>query len=119
MAYTNQTFEQFVSLIVHRGINNIDNVMLRQVANELWTTSIVPDLGRVPAELRADAGYLIDRLTRYNAIDQSREVEILTALAPWQDQIEHDASPLCRDPLAQEWGASGDLPKSRLVAIRT
>lgn len=113
-----RTFEEQVTQIAHRGLANADCVALREVADRLWSSRHIPDLRQVPPELRADAGYLIERLTRFNILDQAREIEILSALAPWQDESEHQSPPSCRDPLAQEWGASSALSSRQMIALR-
>ncbi|MFZ2267970.1 MAG: hypothetical protein WAV95_10390 [Azonexus sp.] len=112
-----ETFEQLVAVIVECGLAKVNTSVLGRIANELWYSGHVPDLGLVPPELRGDAGYLIERLTRFNILDQEREAEILVALAPWQDQIEQESAPHCRDPLAHEWGASADLRTGALIAL--
>ncbi|MGE5472569.1 MAG: hypothetical protein ACM3X0_17390 [Bacteroidota bacterium] len=117
MPYTNQTFEQKLALLAYRGLANADVPALREIADCLWHSRYVPDLGLVPSELRQDAGYVVDRLTRFNVLDQAREIEILAALAPWQDKVDRDAVPGCRDPLAQEWGAHADLSRWQLMAL--
>ncbi|MCG2578686.1 hypothetical protein LZ012_16935 [Dechloromonas sp. XY25] len=111
------TFEEQVAQIADRGLANADCVALRLVADRLWRSRHIPDLRQVPPELRADAGYLIERLTRFNNLDQGREIEILAALAPWQDESEHQSPASCRDPLAQEWGASSALSSRQLIAL--
>lgn len=116
MPCLNQNFEEQVSLIAYRGLAHVDAGTLRDVANYLWHSRHVPDLSRVPVQLRADAGYLIERLTRFNVLDAARETEILAALAPWQDECNQESAPSCRDPLAQEWGASSDLSSRQLLA---
>lgn len=104
--------------IAGRGLANADRAALREIADRLWHSRHVPDLRQVPPELRADSGYLIERLTRFNILDQARETEILSALAPWQDESESESPSSCRDPLAREWGASSDLSSRQLVALR-
>ena len=117
MLCIDQTFEQQVALTAHRGLARVDAASLREIADTLWHTHHIPDLSGVPAELRADAGYLIERLVRFNVLDRARRNEILEALAPWQDSSNREAASTCRDPLAQEWGASSDLTSRQLMAL--
>ena len=111
------TFEEQVTQIADRGLVNADCAALRLVADRLCRSRHIPDLRQVPPELRADAGYLIERLTRFNTLDQAREIEILSALAPWQDESEQQSPPGCRDPLAREWGASSALSSRQMIAL--
>lgn len=100
-------FENVLGQLVGRGFARADAGLLREVAERLWYDHTVPDLSKVPSSLRADAGYLVDRLSRFNVLSRSQKLAVLSALSPFKPA--QPKASACKDPLALAWGASSDL----------
>lgn len=107
MSNVNTEFEGVLGQLVGQGFTRADSGLLREVAERLWYSHSVPDLTKVPSRLRADAGYLVDRLARFNVLSKEQKLLVMTALSPFKP-IQPVAS-ACKDPLAVTWGASMDL----------
>ncbi len=103
--------ERMLGDVARQGFARVDPKLLRVVAERLWYTGEVPNLAKVRAALRPDAGYLVDRLARFNVLPKERKLRLLSAIRPFQPASPaHNAAAAGRkDPLAVAWGASMDL----------
>lgn len=101
-------FERMLASIARQGFAHADAALLRKVAERLWYGRSVPDLSQVQEKYRRDAGYLVDRLTRFNVVKVTRKQKVLAALTPFKPA---NTIPLqsYRDALASAWGASAEL----------
>lgn len=95
--------------VARQGLAHADAGLLRKVAEQLWYSLKVPDLGRLAPNLRPDAGYLVDSLVRFNVLTKEQKLKVLDALAPFKP--EKSSASCCKDPLAIAWGASSDLTR--------
>lgn len=102
------SLERLLAEVVVQGFANADHTLLRETAERLWYTCEVPDLALLPASHRAEAGYLVDRLARFNLLTKSRKLQILAALRPYRPGAAKSETHL-KDPLAAAWGSSMDL----------
>ena len=108
MTARNATFEKMLGDVVCQGLLRAESGLLRQVAERLWYGRSVPDLSKVPEPYRRDAGYLVDRLARFNVVKAARKEKVLAALLPYKPESAGQG-PFYRDVLAQAWGASWEL----------
>lgn len=108
------SFENELGEVARQGLARVDTVLLRKVAEQLWYSHKVPDLGRLAPNLRHDAGYLVDSLARFNVLNKEQKLRVLGALLPFKPTKTMASS--CKDPLAVAWGASSDLA-SRLAEL--
>ena len=104
------TLERMLGDVVRQGFARVDPTQLREVAERLWYGAEVPNLAEVPAQLRPDAGYLVDRLARFNVLPKEQKLRLLSAVRQYQPPSDPKAEMADRkDPLAVAWGASMDL----------
>jgi len=103
--------ERMLGDVVRQSFARVDPELLREVAERLWYAGEVPNLADVPAHLRPDAGYLVDRLARFNVLPKERKLRLLSAIRQFQPSSPTPKAEAagCKDPLAVAWGASMDL----------
>lgn len=103
--------ERMLGDVARQGFARVEPELLREVAERLWYEGEVPDLAEVPAKLRPDAGYLVDRLARFNVLPKERKLRLLAAVRQYQPSYPAHRTELAvrKDPLAVAWGASMDL----------
>lgn len=70
--------------VARQGVIRADADGLRALAEALWYGEDLPDLSRVAAEIRSDAGYLVDRLLRLGPSTKERKEALQTVIAPFQ-----------------------------------
>ncbi len=99
--------EGAIGEVARQGLMRAPFDLLRSVAEHLWYERDVPDLSKVAPELRPDAGYLVDRLARFNVLAKDQKLKVLDALAPYQPSNPPTSD--SKDPLAIKWGASADI----------
>ncbi len=103
-----QNYEQLLCALVSEGLSRAENGVLLQVAEGLWFESWVPDLSQLPEDLRHDAGYVLDRLARFNVVEKEQKQRVLFAIGPYKPNSS-ELSARHKDRLANEWGASEEL----------
>lgn len=105
------TLERMLGDVARQGFARVDAELLREVAERLWYADEVPDLAEVPAKLRPDAGYLVDRLARFNVLPKEQKLRLLSAVRQYQPLPSPPQAEVAdrKDPLAVAWGASMDL----------
>ena len=93
------------------GFAHVEPELLREVAERLWYEREVPNLAEVPAKLRPDAGYLVDKLARFNVLPKERKLRLLAAVRKYQPSSPAPRVDVAgrKDPLAVAWGASMNL----------
>jgi hypothetical protein len=84
---------------------------LKFVALALWYENFVPDVKTFKGVDAAQAGYLLDKLTRYNCLEHSQKDLLRSQLLSQLKQKKGNTSPTTnsRDMLVKEWGASVEL----------
>ena len=103
--------ERMLGDVARQGFARVDPELLREVAERLWYVGEVPNLAEVPAKLRPDAGYLVDRLARFNVLPKEQKLRLLSAVRQYQPPPPAPGAAVAgrKDPLAVAWGASMDL----------
>lgn len=103
--------ERMLGDVARQGFARVDPKLLREVAERLWYAGEVPNLAEVPAQLRPDAGYLVDRLARFNVLPKEQKLRLLSAVRQYQPPPSTPKAEVAdrKDPLAVAWGASMDL----------
>lgn len=76
--------ERMLGDVARQGFSRVDPELLREVAERLWYVGEVPNLAEVPAKLRPDAGYLVDRLARFNVLPKEQKLRLLSAVRQYQ-----------------------------------
>jgi len=109
MMLNREEFDEALAVLCSDGLARMDPALLLRVALTVWYTSLIPDLGKVPAADRADIGYLLDRLSRFNIMSKQRKLDLLGSLAPYKPISPPATMSACKDVLAIEWGASADM----------
>ena len=113
-------YEAMLVEVARQGLAHVSPEVLQQVAEGLWYQQWVPDLSQVPDKYRMDAGYVIDRLLRFNVLTKEQKLTVLSALEPYKPKLAQESS-TCKDPLAQLWGAHAELTPRfpELMALQT
>lgn len=101
-------YEAMLVEVARQCLAHVSSEVLQQVAEGLWYQQWVPDLSQVPDKYRMDAGYVVDRLLRFNVLTKEQKLTVLSALEPYKPR-ESKAATNCKDPLALSWGARADL----------
>lgn len=83
---------------------------LKTLALGLWFEEFTPEVKTLQGAKAAQAGYLLDKLTRYHCLDKSRKSLLRETLLPALEQQKGEplASP-ARDMLVRRWGVMNDL----------
>lgn len=107
--------------VCRQGLANANSRLLQDVAEQLWYSDEVPKLTLVQPSFRRDAGYLVDKLSRFNVLGKARKLALIGAVRPFMQQQSQPVNKACRDPLALEWGASTDLTRrmKELMPLQT
>lgn len=103
-----QNYEQLLCALVSEGLSRAENGVLLQVAEGLWFESWVPDLSQLPEDLRPDAGYVLDRLARFNVVEKEQKQRVISAIGSYKPNFS-ELLVRHKDKLANEWGASEEL----------
>ncbi len=109
MMLKREEFERALAVLCSDGLAWMDTDLLIRVAVTVWYSSHIPNLGKVPEPCRADIGYLLDRLSRFNIMSKERKLELLASLEPYRPASPPATESQCKDVRAIEWGACADL----------
>lgn len=82
MPIAHQTLKTQVLNIAFCQQDQADDGTLHQLANYLSLSRYIPEQGRIPPQLHAEAGYLI---SRFSAVDQARLLALVSAKSERQD----------------------------------
>ncbi|MGQ4276459.1 hypothetical protein ACQ5ES_05375 [Pseudidiomarina sp. E22-M8] len=102
--------KSFDSLVKNPTAQNAQ-VDLEKVAVALWYKGFVPKLDELDGVEAAQAGYVLDKLSRYNCLDTSNKVLLRAVLTELELKANKAPSRNSADMLANKWGASADLKK--------
>ncbi len=86
---------------------------LKSVALAIWYDNFIPDVKSLKGIDAAQAGYVLDKLTRYNCIETTQKGLLRTQLLSELKQNKGSSVTQnnARDMLVQEWGARVELKK--------
>ena len=103
---------EFETLVKHPNKPNTGE-SLKFVALALWYENFVPDVKPFKGIDAAQAGYVLDKLTRYNCLEHSQKDLLRSQLLSQLKQKKNGFAPAnnSRDMLVKEWGASVELKK--------
>ena len=77
---------------------------LEIIAYALWYSDFMPNIDNLICSHAAQAGFILDKLTRYNCLCKTKKQQIRSQLLPrLKVQIKNSPSTSNRDKLAQEW----------------
>ena len=101
---------EFETLVKHPNKPNTGE-RLKFVALALWYENFVPDVEKFKGVDAAQAGYLLDKLTRYNCLEHSNKDFLRSQLLSELKQKNGNTTTKTnsRDMLVKEWGASVEL----------
>lgn len=88
---------------------------VKTVALGLWYENFTPDFTQLPQnnlQSQCRAGYLIDRLLRYNCVSDERKQALFANLTALKAQLKPTANDNPQvEPLAKHWGLDQDLKR--------
>lgn len=84
---------------------------LKTVALALWYEGFVPDLENLEPADKGQAGFVVDKLTRYNCLEKSKKESVRSTLLPKLATASQagQAAGSVSDTLASYWGAHCNL----------
>jgi hypothetical protein len=74
----NYSGETALSKVARVGMSRVDSSTVEATALDVWYGSDVPDLSKVTGPHKKDVLFLVERLTYYNVVPQSRKKALLT-----------------------------------------
>ncbi|MDF0749897.1 hypothetical protein NLU14_06605 [Marinobacter sp. 71-i] len=80
-----------------------------KAALEVWHQGYVPTLSGLPLEERRLAGYLVDRLSRFNCLSAAQKKELQAVASEAKANLPERVSRERVDGLARSWGLDYDL----------
>lgn len=109
MAHQNLSslFEQVVS----SSFSTLTSRELLDIALAIWYENYLPSISHLNSLQQRKAGYLIDRLMRYNCVDKSRKLELLKLVNTLKSNSYSPDNLVNTDaePLAVTWGLNEDI----------
>lgn len=85
-----------------------DDVVL--LADAIWYGGFTPQLKGLSEKAVREAGYVVERLARFNVLPKARKEELRAAVRPYRPSFKTGNLP-GQDVLASIWGASADLSR--------
>ncbi|KGJ90180.1 hypothetical protein [Thalassotalea sp. ND16A] len=84
---------------------------LKFVALALWYENFVPNVQKLSSKDVSQAGYLLDKLTRYNCLDASKKNYLRSKLLADLERRKNKHSPdsTSKDMLVKKWGATVEM----------
>lgn len=95
--------------VVQKGLGRASSQEVAQVALELWYKNYLPSLTGLSAEDKRVAGYLVDRLSRFNCLEPEQKAKLQKVAASVKADLPHRVSTVKVDAVAKEWGLDHDL----------
>lgn len=98
------------------SFSDLKSEKLMQIALAIWYEDFTPNVSYLDSSQVPKAGYLIDRLSRYNCVSPSRKLTLLSLVNNLRCQLNenpehhhHDADGKNVEPLAVSWTLSEDV----------
>ena len=110
---TNQSVQLEFETLVKKPNQPTASESLKSVALALWYQGFVPSVDSFNGKDVALAGYVLDKLTRYNCLAAEKKAYLRTHLLSELEQkaAHFFAESSSKDMLAKQWGTSVDLKK--------
>jgi hypothetical protein len=96
---------------VSRSFSTLQLEELKDIALAVWYENLTPDISDLNPTQQQKAGYLLDRLMRYNCVSKSRKLELLQLVNTLKINLNCllDFPDSHAEPLAQAWGLKEDI----------
>ncbi|WP_019503377.1 hypothetical protein [Pleurocapsa sp. PCC 7319] len=105
----NQQFRK----IVHSPLSDISVEELKPIALGIWHEGFTPNLHGLNDEELQKAGYLIDRLMRFNCVPERRKLELMAIVTEVKISLKNvlisPPSSINVEPLARKWNLTEDV----------
>lgn len=110
---TSQSVQLEFETLIKKPNQLTASASLKSVALALWYQDFVPSVDSFDGEDLALAGYVLDKLTRYNCLDAEKKAYLRTNLLSALEQKigSYSSQSTSKDRLAKQWGTSVDLKK--------
>lgn len=82
---------------------------LKTIALAIWYENFIPETKHLKKQEAAEAGYILDRLTRYNCLNSEQKIIIRSKLKSLEKEIDNNHKILHTDKLAIFWGVERTL----------
>ena len=84
---------------------------LKTIAIAVWHENYLPSISNLDSLQKKRAGYLIDRLMRYNCVSKSQKLKLLTLVKTLKNSIstQTNLSNPQVESLAMKWGLDEDI----------
>lgn len=105
----NQQFRK----IVNSPLSDISVEELKPIALGIWHEGYTPNLHGLNDEELQKAGYLLDRLMRFNCVSNNRKLELMAIVAEvklsLKNTLSSPPSSISVEPLARKWNLTEDI----------
>ena len=97
--------------VISTSFSNIEMEELKTIAIALWHKNYLPSISNLDSLQKKRAGYLIDRLMRYNCVSKSQKLELLSLVKILHNNLtpEISATNFNVESLAMRWGLDEDI----------
>ena len=95
--------------VAHKGLDCATDQEVVKAALEVWHQGYVPVLSGLPLEELRLAGYLVDRLSRFNCLSAEQKRELQATASEAKANLPERMSRERVDSLAKSWGLDHDL----------
>ncbi|MFL1467791.1 hypothetical protein [Marinobacter sp. HN1S83] len=92
-----------------KGLSDATAQEVMRAALELWHKNYLPSLSGLSVEDKRVAGYLLDRLSRFNCLSAEQKTKLQEVAQSAKADVPHRESQLKVDTLAKQWGLDYDL----------
>lgn len=110
----NQSLQAEFESLVRKPNQSTASKSLKSVALALWYQDFVPNVDSFDGQDAALAGYVLDRLTRYNCLGAEKKSFLRAHLLPKLEQKlpTYPTESHSKDAIAKQWGTSVEVLSS-------
>ncbi|WP_127346650.1 hypothetical protein [Pseudidiomarina mangrovi] len=95
--------------LVKQPNSNLSKNRLEQVALAVWYGDFVPNVNRYKGRQAAQAGFVLDKLSRFNCLTAEQKLRVREPLHSLKTEAAGFSSVQTKDSLAKMWGADYSL----------
>ena len=110
---THHNFDSLFQKVVSNPFSNLKIDEFKEVALYIWYQNSIPNASHFNSFEKQKAGYLIERLMRYNCVPKCRKLELLQLVNTLKNQLKPEITNskdnFNAEPLAIGWGLSEDV----------
>lgn len=107
------SLNQQLRKIVTSPLSDISVEELKPIALGIWHEGYTPNLHGLNDEELQKAGYLLDRLMRFNCVPDNRKLELMAIVAEvklsLKNTLPSPPSSISVEPLAKKWNLTEDV----------